>query len=72
VYQRREHVINLFVLKKEGSGYQSSKLETVHGFNIRRWIAHGLELFSVSDLNAEELLEFVNKFEAMHRPAAAT
>jgi anti-sigma factor RsiW len=71
VYQRREHVINLFVLKKEGSGYQSSKHETVHGFNIRRWIAHGLELFAVSDLNAEELLEFVNKFEAMHRPAAA-
>jgi len=63
VYRRRMHVINLFVVNKEGSEYHASKLESMRGFNIRHWTAQGLEFLAVSDLNTEELLEFVNKFE---------
>jgi anti-sigma factor RsiW len=36
----------------------------MQGFNIRRWSAQGLEFFAVSDLNVDELQEFVEKFEA--------
>ena len=72
VYLRRRHIINLFVLNGEGWEYQASGLETIQGFNIRRWSAEGLEFFAVSDLNAEELLEFVSKFDAIFRPLGGT
>src|SRR5262249_22137743 len=71
VYLRRKHVINLFVLKREDLDYQPSKLEAMQGFNIHRWAAPGLEFFAVSDLNAGELLEFVNKFETAFHPVGA-
>jgi anti-sigma factor RsiW len=72
VYLRRRHVINLFILKREGSDSQPSNLETQQGFNIQHWTGEGLEFFAVSDLNTEELLEFVNKFEAAFRPVGST
>jgi anti-sigma factor RsiW len=57
------HVINVFVVNKEGSQNHASKLGHMRGFNIRHWTAQGLEFLAVSDLNSEELLDFVNKFE---------
>jgi anti-sigma factor RsiW len=35
----------------------------MQGFNVQRWSAQGLEFFAVSDLNADELQDFVDKFE---------
>ena len=64
VYRRRKHVINLFVTQAADSEYQPAKLNTVQGYNVVRWRAHGLELFAISDLNAEELKEFAEKFAA--------
>jgi anti-sigma factor RsiW len=72
VYRRRTHVINLFVAQGAGSEYRGSKLDTMQGFNIRRWTAQGLEFFAVSDINAEELQEFVDKFEAGFHPVGGT
>jgi anti-sigma factor RsiW len=63
VYRRRTHVINLFVAPAGGTDQHETN-ETIRGFNIRRWTAHGLECSAVSDLNAEELQEFVEKFDA--------
>jgi anti-sigma factor RsiW len=64
VYRRRTHVINLFIAQGEGSERSGAKLEKVQGFNIRRWNAHGLEFWAVSDIDADELQEFGAKFEA--------
>ena len=44
----------------------------MQGFNIRRWTAQGLEFFAISDINAEELQEFVEKFEAAFQSASRT
>jgi anti-sigma factor RsiW len=63
VYLRRRHVINVFVAQAAGAEDQKEKLQTMHGFNIERWTARGLDFFAISDLNAEELREFVDKFE---------
>jgi anti-sigma factor RsiW len=68
VYRRRKHVINLFVTQASGSEQHGTKLDTMQGFNIRRWTAQGLEFFAVSDINPEELQEFVDKFEATSHP----
>jgi anti-sigma factor RsiW len=65
VYRRRTHVINLFVTQGEGSEHHAAN-ETMQGFNIRRWTAQGLKFFAVSDINAEELQEFVDKFAGFH------
>ena len=69
VYRRRTHLINLFVAQGTPSASHRAQLETMQGFNIRRWSAQGLEFFAVSDINADELQEFVEKFEvAIHSP----
>jgi anti-sigma factor RsiW len=67
VYRRREHVINLFCAPAPGSADRAPKMESLHGYNVRRWSENGLDLWAVSDLNAEELAEFGNKFEAAMR-----
>jgi hypothetical protein len=37
---------------------------TMQGFNIRHWTTPGLAFFAISDINAQELQEFVDKFNA--------
>jgi hypothetical protein len=41
--------------------------ETRQGFNIRRWSERGLNYRAVSDLAADELAEFGDKFETAMR-----
>jgi anti-sigma factor RsiW len=72
VYRRRTHVINLFVTQGTASERHGAKLDTMQGFNIRRWSAQGLEFFAISDVNAEELQEFVEKFEAAFHSVSGT
>jgi anti-sigma factor RsiW len=67
VYRRRKHVINLFVAPGNASD-RARGVETVQGFNVRRWTAGGLAFIAVSDLNADELQEFEEKFEAAAEP----
>ncbi len=63
VYKRRAHVINLFVAQTPNATHRPARTEDVQGFNIRRWRDHGLNFWAVSDLNADELAEFSDKFE---------
>jgi anti-sigma factor RsiW len=70
VYRRRRHIINLFVAAGAGSEDRRAKVETVQGFNIRRWTEQGLNFWAVSDINPDELQEFGQKFEAALRPGS--
>ena len=72
VYRRRTHVINLFVTQGAPSESHEARLQTMQGFNIRRWTAQGLEFFAISDINGEELQEFVEKFDAALHPSNGT
>jgi anti-sigma factor RsiW len=72
VYRRRTHVINLFVTQGGPSESHEARLQTMQGYNIRRWTAQGLQFFAVSDINGEELQEFVDKFETAFQPASGT
>src|SRR3974390_1830315 len=53
VYKRRKHLNNLCVMQASDADRLSPKVETVQGFNIRRWFAGGLEFWAVSDINSE-------------------
>jgi anti-sigma factor RsiW len=64
VYRRRQHVINLFVAQTASTERRPAKIETIQGFNIRRWSDRGLNYWAVSDIGADELAEFGEKFEA--------
>ena len=64
VYKRRQHVVNLFVSQTSSTEYRAPKTETMQGFNCRRWGNRGLNFWAVSDIGADELAEFVDKFEA--------
>jgi anti-sigma factor RsiW len=70
IYRRRSHVINLFVAQTASAQRHPAKPETIQGFNIRRWSERGLNYWAVSDLAADELAEFADKFEAASRTAA--
>jgi anti-sigma factor RsiW len=67
VYRRRVHIINLFCAPAPGSGDRAATMESLHGFNVRRWRENGLNIWAVSDINADELAEFGEKFEAALR-----
>jgi anti-sigma factor RsiW len=70
VYRRRLHVINLFVAQTASTERHPARTEMFQGFNIRGWSEGGLNFWAVSDLAADELAEFSDKFEAAMKSAA--
>jgi anti-sigma factor RsiW len=72
VYRRRNHIINLFVAQHLGAAQAAVSARTVQGYNVRHWSEQGLEYWAVSDLNPDELGEFVRKISAAARPNAAS
>jgi anti-sigma factor RsiW len=65
VYRGRVHIINLFVVAEPTKPEQrSATIKMARGFNIRHWAQNGLSLWAISDINATELQEFGEKFEA--------
>jgi anti-sigma factor RsiW len=71
VYRRRLHIINLFVAQTASTESRAAKMKTFQGFNIRSWSEHGLNYWAVSDLAADELAEFGDKFQAAMKGSAA-
>jgi len=69
VYQRRKHVINLFVAQRLGAQHAGAISETIQGYNVRQWSEAGLDFWAVSDLAGDELDEFVQKVSAAVRPS---
>ena len=67
VYRRRQHIINLFVAQTADTERRAAKMETMQGFNVRRWSEQGMNFWAVSDIAADELAEFGEKFEAALR-----
>ncbi len=66
VYQRREHVIDVFVAPVRG-GIATSDARSIRGFQERHWVQADLSLWVVSDLNNRELSEFAQAFESATR-----
>ena len=66
VYQRREHMIDVFV-SPAGGHIAVSDARTIRGFQERHWVHADLSLWAVSDLNDRELAEFVQAFESATR-----
>ena len=64
VYQRRQHIIDLYVWPN-GSHFDSGPAEgSRSGYNFLRWSHDGMIFWAVSDLDAQELGEFVRLWQA--------
>ena len=62
VFQRRQHLINLFVWPETLKRLSAMASFAQNGFNIVRWSSGGLEYWAISDMNAEELAQFARLY----------
>jgi anti-sigma factor RsiW len=73
VYQRRKHLINLFVAQHLAEKNLRPNAKSIQGYNCRHWTQDGLDLWAVSDIVGDELDEFVQKIaSAVPRPSSAS
>lgn len=59
VYQRRQHSINVFVWPATDAPITNESTFSTHGYNVIRWSNGGMAYWVVSDLNLDELRQFV-------------
>jgi anti-sigma factor RsiW len=65
VYQRRQHVIDLFVWPDDEERPISTALAlSKRGYQVLHWTDRGMTFWAISDLNAAELKMFGEKFSA--------
>ena len=63
VYQRRQHLINVFVWPAKNSSKSTTQASVSQGYNLIRWTNSGMECWAISDLNLAELQQFVQFLE---------
>ena len=65
VYKRREHLINLFIWPAERAGVGAERMQSSvnNGYNTLHWSGSGMTFWALSDLNADELQEFMRRFQ---------
>jgi anti-sigma factor RsiW len=59
VYQRRQHSINVFIWPSTDAAVMNESVSANHGYNLIRWSKAGMAYWVVSDLNLDELRQFV-------------
>jgi anti-sigma factor RsiW len=57
IYQRHQHVINVFVWPAAGALTPIGS-RSIRGFHVRHWTRDGMSFWAVSDLNEAEMDEF--------------
>jgi anti-sigma factor RsiW len=58
VYQRRQHLINLFVWPAHTNSKTTAQVSVRQGYNLIHWTSAGMELWAISDVNLAELQQF--------------
>ena len=59
VYQRRQHLINVFIWPSTDAVAMNERTSASQGYNVIRWSNGGMAYWAVSDLNLDELQQFV-------------
>ena len=63
VYQRHNHVINLFIWPSTHGAETGEQMVTRQGYHLLHWAQSGLSYWAVSNLNLGELQAFVQKVQ---------
>ena len=64
VFQRHKHIINLFIWPTKENDSKPTSVTPSQGYNLIHWSEAKMTFWAVSDLNAKELMEFVQDFAA--------
>jgi len=64
VYERRKHVINLFIWPSTGVSNAIFTDKVLNGYNVIEWTEGEMTFCAVSDLNLRELRQFVELFRS--------
>ncbi len=65
VYRRQQHVINLFIWPSAGETTDTGvATETRQGYNVAHWTQAGMTYWAITDLNATEFQQFVQRLTA--------
>jgi anti-sigma factor RsiW len=67
VYQRRQHLINLFVWPSAVNPSATERASVRQGYNLIHWTNAGMTFWAISDLNLAELQEFARDLQD-HQP----
>jgi anti-sigma factor RsiW len=68
VYQRQQHVINLFIWPAANTAAVEEKTFIRRGYNLIHWTAAGMTFWAVSDLNRNELHDFEQLIKGQAAP----
>ena len=63
VYQRNKHTINVLVYPDDAQRRDGTEAFVIRGFHVRRWRTGGMSFWAVSDLNDDELSQFVHALQ---------
>ncbi|HYX42045.1 MAG TPA: anti-sigma factor [Pyrinomonadaceae bacterium] len=66
VYQRRQHLINLFIWPAPDATERAPQMSVRQGYNLIHWTRAGMNYWAISDLNLSELQAFA---QALQNPA---
>jgi mycothiol system anti-sigma-R factor len=64
VYKRRKHIINLFIWPSTQNMGGTTDTNTPQGYHLIHWTKSGLTYWAASDLNLNELQQFVQLIQA--------
>jgi len=59
VYQRRQHVINVFIWPARSNARSTAQASVRQGYNLIHWTNAGMDCWAISDLNLAELQQLV-------------
>jgi anti-sigma factor RsiW len=65
VYQRDKHIINLFAWPAAASPASASAAAEKNGYNVMHWVADGMTLWAVSDVERSQLATFASAWREM-------
>ena len=63
VFQRNKHIINLFIWPEKEKNSQPTPSASLQGYNVIHWSEAEMTFWAVSDLNEQELMEFVQDYQ---------
>lgn len=63
VFQRHKHIVNLFIWPTKQKSVPPTPLASIQGYNLIHWSSADMTFWAASDLNAKELMEFVQNFD---------
>jgi anti-sigma factor RsiW len=62
VFQRHKHILNLFIWPAKEADSKPAAFAPRQGYNLIRWSESEMAFWAVSDLNQNELMEFVQEY----------